>query len=125
MRRSDVASIVVNDNEGSLLPLRLRRVALGSGREGLEVPTTRITKLRFPDGDAEYRTTPADLRVGTVIRSRGRDWVVTSITGGTALLGQVTADGDGEVLETPAADPMVDRGPLGDDPLVLEALEEM
>ena len=46
----------------------------------------RIRKLRFPDGDSEYRTTEADLKVGTIIRSRGTNWVIASVTDGLAVL---------------------------------------
>jgi hypothetical protein len=101
-----------------------------SGKEG-EIPQ-RITKLRFPDGDAEYRTTQVDLKVGTIIRSRGQDWVIASVTDGLAMLewpevvgDGASADGEGQApVQLPAA-PSTKRSIVGDDPIVLEALEEM
>jgi hypothetical protein len=87
----------------------------------------RIRKLRFPDGDGEYRTTEVDLKVGTRIRSRGREWVIVSVTDGLAVLDWPKtddgSDGQGQAsVQVPAAPP-AKPSPTGDEPIVLEALE--
>ena len=94
----------------------------------------RITKLRFPDGDRQYRTTQVDLKIGTVIRSRGKQWVIAAVSDGLADLHGPISDGDGNgasadgdgnrPVQLPAA-PMAKPGLTGDEPVVLEALEEM
>ncbi len=66
----------------------------------------RIRKLRFPDGDSEYRTTEADLKVGTIIRSRGTNWVIASVTDGLAVLEWPHTNGDGDgAVQLPALPP--------------------
>jgi hypothetical protein len=50
------------------------------------MPQTPIHRVRFPDGDVEYRSTRGDLTVGSVISSRGVRWRVVGYDGATVLV---------------------------------------
>lgn len=86
---------------------------MAAEREGVVLVENRITRLRFPDGDTEYRTTPTLLKVSVQVRSRGCIWAVAALSEGTAVLA---------ALEQTSAHPMVERGPTDEGPMVLEAV---
>ena len=52
----------------------------------VDIPTTPILLLRFPDGDVEYRSTRGELPVGTRVRARGSEWRIARYQGTCAYL---------------------------------------
>jgi hypothetical protein len=83
------------------------------------MPQTPILILRFPDGDAEHRSTRGELPVGTLVRSRGTLWRVRRFNGTAAYLEKA------ESQPGPAGGPAVVLNPLGDSPLTVEVLAEV
>jgi hypothetical protein len=85
------------------------------------VPTTPIRRVRFPDGDVEYRSTRGELAVGMLLRSRGVLWRVTGYDGDTVIVVQASAD------EEPGFPPGIDETlpyPLGIEAPVFEVMSE-
>jgi hypothetical protein len=80
------------------------------------VPSTPIAKIRFPDGDVEYRTTRSALEVGARIRSRGVVWRVTGYDGSTVLVVR-----DESISVAPSIDQALPY-PLGVEPPTIEIL---
>jgi len=88
------------------------------------MPGTPILVLRFPDGDAEYRSTRAELPLGALVRARGR-WRVRSYEEGAAVV-ELDAPSSQDAVGGAAAGPSFSAlpTPLGDTPLTLEVLAE-
>ena len=83
----------------------------------LPMPTTPIRRIRFPDGDVEYRTTRGELPLGTVLVSRGVHWRVVRYDGETALVALADARGSRARTGSAAA-----PSPLGPEPPTLEVM---
>jgi hypothetical protein len=83
-----------------------------------EIPTTPILILRFPDGDAEFRTTRGELPVGSRVRARGTLWRVQAFRNQAAILVPVDEDGA-------TGHPPVSPNTLGDMPLIVEMTSEV
>ena len=70
--------------------------------------TTPIHTFRFPDGDVEHPSTPDEVPVGTLIRSRGTLWRVARLEGSSVFLDaadpQPGPDGGPVVTATPLAE---------------------
>lgn len=85
------------------------------------IADTLILILRFPDGEVEHRSTPADLPIGALVRARGTLWRVQEHTDtGAAVLAEAEP-----VIDGAPPGPVVVPDPLfGDNPLTLEVLVE-
>jgi hypothetical protein len=81
--------------------------------------STQILLLRFPDGDVEWRTSQAELPVGTLVRSRGALWRVSTYDGTTVSL--VAASAEDNIQHGPVVKP----SPLGDEPFLMETIIEV
>ncbi len=92
-----------------------RDYAYGEG----SIPSTPILILRFPDGDAEYRSTQGELPVGVLVRSRGTLWRVRAHQNGTAFL--EPASPEDAAIHGPVADPT----PFGEQSITLETVVEI
>lgn len=80
------------------------------------MPGTPVVRIRFPDGEIEYRTTRGQLEVGTRINSRGVIWRVTGYDRHTVLV---------ERADAPRAAPPIGETlplPLGVEPPTVEIL---
>ena len=83
------------------------------------MPDTPIVVLRFPDGEVEWRSTPGELAIGTLVRARGALWRVKESDGRTVVL--VEASHEDQAKHGPAMKP----SPLGDEPFLLETVIEI
>jgi hypothetical protein len=83
------------------------------------MPGTPIVVLRFPDGEVEWRTTPGELPVGTLVRARGALWRIFESDGRAVVL--VEASHEDQAKHGPAMKP----SPLGDEPFLLETVIEV
>jgi hypothetical protein len=83
------------------------------------LPTSRIIRLRFPDGDSEVRSL-GKVEVGAVVRTRGGVWVVTSIAGDIVDLAaaQTPESNDADDASAASEPPAT---PASDEPMFLQA----
>jgi hypothetical protein len=81
--------------------------------------STQIVILRFPDGDAEWRTTRGELPIGTLVRSRGALWRVRAYEGHAVFL--APASPEDQAMHGPVTKP----SPLGDEQILLETIIEI
>ena len=84
----------------------------------MNIPTTPILILRFPDGDVEHRTTRGELPIGTLLRTRGALWRVRSTTGKRRSSRKPNRN------RVPPGVPLITADLIGDTPLTFEILTE-
>jgi len=77
--------------------------------------------LRFPDGDVEHRSTRGELPVGTMIRSRGRQWRIARFENEAAILEAADKSSNDGAPGGAVTSP----DPLGDTPLTVDILSEV
>jgi hypothetical protein len=82
------------------------------------MPGTPILLLRFPDGEAEWRSSRGELPIGTLVRSRGVLWRVRDYDGEAVLLEEASLED--QIMRGPIVKP----SPLGDEPTLLETIIE-
>ena len=78
-----------------------------------------VLKLRFPDGDVEFRWNTRELPVGVLVRSRGALWRVSSNEGGAVILEPASPE------DQAPHGPVVKPTPLGDESVLLETIIEV
>ena len=81
------------------------------------MPTTPIRRVRFPDGEIEYRSIRGALAVGASIRSRGSVWRVAGYDGPTVIVEAAGTGQAGGAVVLPAT-------PL-DEPFTIEVVSEI
>jgi hypothetical protein len=82
------------------------------------VPTTPIHTIRFPDGDVEHPSTPDEVSVGTLLRSRGTLWRVVRLEGSSVFL-------DAADLHPPDGGPVGTPTPLAEGQPTFEVVTEV